>query len=71
MAWSCVQGVFGSTIFPNQPVSFVQPEQWPQRVFRRSSLIDNVVQHFLSQLKGTMLSLPLAFTTSNALVHLN
>ena len=51
MAWSWfVQGVFGSSRFPNQPVSFVQPEQWPQQVFRRSSLIDNVVQHFLSQL---------------------
>ena len=56
MAWSWrVQGVFGSIRFPNQPVSFDQPEQWSQHVFRHSSLIDNVVQHFLSQLKKTML----------------
>ena len=32
-----------------------------------ATLIYNVVQHFLSQLKKTMLSLPLAFDTSNAL----
>ena len=72
MAWFwSVQGVFGSIRFPYQPVSFVQHEQRPKHVFRRSSLIDSVVQHFLSQLKRTVLSLPLAFNTSNALVHLN
>ena len=31
------------------------------------TLIYSVVQYFLSQLKKTMLSLPLAFNTSNAL----
>ena len=31
-----------------------------------ATLIYNVVQHFLSQLKKTMLSLPLAINTSNA-----
>ena len=34
-----------------------------------ATLIYNVVQHF--QLKKTMLSLPLAFNTSNALEYLN
>ena len=48
MAWSWrVQSVFGSIRFPNQPVSFLQPEQWSRHVFRHSSLIDNVVQHLL------------------------
>ena len=36
-----------------------------------ATLIYNVVQHFLSQLKKTMLSLPLAFNTSTALEYLN
>ena len=36
-----------------------------------ASLIYNVVQHFLSQLKKTLLSLPLAFNTSNALEYFN
>ena len=36
-----------------------------------ATLIYNVVQHFLAQLKKTMLSLPLAFNTSNALEYLN
>ena len=35
------------------------------------TLIVNVVQDFLSQLKKTMLSLPLAFNTSNALEYFN
>ena len=53
MAWSWrVQSVFGSIRFPNQPVSFLQPEQWSRHVFRHSSLIDNVVQHLLSQEKN-------------------
>ena len=36
-----------------------------------ATLIYNVVQHFLSQLQKTMLSLPPAFNTSNALEYLN
>ena len=52
------------SIFRN--FELVQHEQRPQHVFRRNFHY-NVVQHFLSQLKKTMLSLPLAFNTSNAL----
>ena len=36
-----------------------------------ATLIYNAVQYFLSQLKKTMLSLPLAFNTSTALEYLN
>ena len=39
--------------------------------FTVATLIYNAVQHFLSQLKKTMLSLPIALNTSNALEHLN
>ena len=39
--------------------------------FFLAPLIHNVVQHFLSQLQETMLSLPLAFNTSNGLEYLN
>ena len=48
----------------------VQHEQRPQHVFR-CNFHYNVVQHFLSQLKKTMSSLPLAFNTSNALEYFN
>ena len=37
--------------------------------FLIATLIYSVVQHFLSQLKRTMLSLPLAFNTSNTLEY--
>ena len=39
--------------------------------FSVAALIYNVVQHFLSQLKTTILSLPLAFNSSNALEYSN
>ena len=57
---SSVQSIF-------RTFELVQHEQRPQHVFRRNF----VVQHFLSQLKKTMLSSPLAFDTSNALEYLN
>ena len=71
MAWSwCVQGVSSvQSIF--HTFELVQHEQRPQHVFFAATLIYSVVQHFLSQLKKTMFSLPLALTTSNALEYLN
>ena len=57
---SSVQSIF-------RTFKLVQREQRPQHVYRIvATLIYSVVQHFLSQLKKTMLSLPLAFNTSNA-----
>ena len=67
-------GVFKVCLQFNQfsiPLSLPNMNNVHNTFFFAATLIYSIVQHFLSQLKKTMFSLPPALTTSNALEYLN